>query len=122
MFFVNTRSPQSWVEGTNASLAAAAERFDNVHLIDWNGASAGHDEYFDGDGTHLTEEGAQVYIDLVYGAVEALLPSHEENAEAAVVKSPLELATDGAQDATEQAVRAIARSAAASLAPEQTAS
>lgn len=122
VFFVNTRSPQSWVEGTNASLAAAAERFDNVHLIDWNGASAGHDEYFDGDGTHLTEEGAQVYIDLVYGAVEALLPSHEENAEAAVVKSPLELATDGAQDATEQAVGAIARSAAASLAPEQAAS
>ncbi len=123
VFFVNTRSPQSWVEGQRRARCgrgrALRQRARHRLVRRQRRPRRG---LFDGDGTHLTEEGAQAYIDLVHGAVEALLPSHEENAEAAVVKSPLELATDGAQDATEQAVRAIARSAAASLAPEQTAS
>lgn len=29
----------------------AVDRHDNVHVIDWYTASAGHDEYFYGDGT-----------------------------------------------------------------------
>lgn len=70
IFMVNTRNTRDWMEGTNAELASAAERHPNVVLIDWFGASEGHDEYFAGDGTHLTEEGAQAYIQLIRDAIE----------------------------------------------------
>lgn len=118
VFFVNTRSPQSWVGQTNGAMFDAADRYENVHVIDWYTASADHDEYFDGDGTHLTEEGAQAYIGLIHDAVEPLLPEHAENDETAVVKSPLELAADGAQKAASDAVRALAARAASGLAPQ----
>ncbi|WP_101723414.1 acyltransferase family protein [Eggerthella timonensis] len=118
VFFVNTRSPQSWVGQTNGAMFDAADRYENVHVIDWYTASADHDEYFDGDGTHLTEEGAQAYIGLIHDAVEPLLPEHAENDETAVVKSPLELAADGAQKAASDAVHALAARAASGLAPQ----
>lgn len=108
VFFINTRSPQSWVGDTNGALFEARDRYSNVSVIDWYTASSGHDEYFDGDGTHLTEEGSQAYIDLVYNTVASLLPTHEEGAEAAKIKTPLELATDEAQQAATDAVRALA--------------
>lgn len=118
VFFVNTRSPQSWVGQTNGAMFDAADRYENVHVIDWYTASADHDEYFDGDGTHLTEEGALAYIGLIHDAVEPLLPEHAENDETAVVKSPLELAADGAQKAASDAVHALAARAASGLAPQ----
>ena len=40
-----------------------------MHLIDWNGLSAGHEEYFDGDGTHLTEEASAIYIEMIREAL-----------------------------------------------------
>ena len=119
VFFVNTRSPQSWVGQTNGAMFAAVDRHDNVHVIDWYPASAGHDEYFDGDGTHLTEEGARAYIGLVHDAVAPLLPVHAESDEAAVVKSPLELAADNAQKASSDTVRALAANAASNLKPRE---
>lgn len=109
VFLMNTRSPQPWVDSTNETLAAATKRFKNVSVIDWHDASAGHDEYFDGDGTHLTEEGAKAYIDLVRTAVQPLLPEHDENDKGAEVKSPVELASDNALKATSNIVRALAR-------------
>lgn len=71
VYFVNTRAPEPWIDATNAALEAAANRYDTVHLIDWSGFSAGQDRYFDGDGTHLTEEGAQAYVGLIQQAIEA---------------------------------------------------
>ena len=119
VFFVNTRSPQSWVGQTNCAMFDAVDRHDNVHVIDWYTASAGHDEYFDGDGTHLTEEGARAYIGLVHDAVAPLLPVHAESDEAAVVKSPLELAADNAKKASSDTVRALAANAANNLKPRE---
>lgn len=119
VFFVNTRSPQSWVGQTNGAMFDAVARHDNVHVIDWYTASAGHDEYFDGDGTHLTEEGARAYIGLVHDAVAPLLPVHAESDEAAVVKSPLELAADNAKKASSDTVRALAANAASNLKPRE---
>ena len=87
-------------------------------MIDWYTASADHDEYFDGDGTHLTEEGAQAYIGLIHDTVEPLLPEHAESDEAAVVKSPLELASEDAQKAASDAVHALVASAAKGMAPQ----
>lgn len=118
VFFVNTRSPQSWVGQTNGAMFDAVDRYENVHVIDWYTASADHDEYFDGDGTHLTEEGAQAYIGLIHETVAPLLPEHAESDEAAVVKSPLELASEGAQKAASDAVHALAARAASGLAPQ----
>ena len=66
---VNTRNTQDWMEGTNAEIARAPERHPNVKVVDWYGASAGHDEYFAGDGTHLTPEGAQAYVELIRQAL-----------------------------------------------------
>ena len=119
VFFVNTRSPQSWVGQTHGAMFDAVDRHDNVHVIDWYTASAGHDEYFDGDGTHLTEEGARAYIGLVHDAVAPLLPVHAESDEAAVVKSPLELAADNAKKASSDTVRALAANAANNLKPRE---
>ena len=70
VFLVNTRNTREWLESTNAELAAAPNRHGNVTLVDWYGASQGHDEYFAGDGTHLTPEGAQAYIGLIRSAIE----------------------------------------------------
>ncbi|MEG0666766.1 acyltransferase family protein [Gordonibacter sp.] len=80
IWFINTRSPLDWVPATNGAIADAAARHGNVHVIDWYGASEGREDLFDGDGTHLTEEGARFYIELVYAAIGSQLPAHPEDA------------------------------------------
>lgn len=115
VFFVNTRSPQTWMAETNAALDRAAERYSNVQVIDWYNASAPHGDWFDGDGTHLSEEGAQAYIDLVHDAIADLLPEHNANDEVAKVETPVELATNEAIEAQEAAVRSLASSIADGL-------
>ena len=77
VFLVNTRHPDDFEGSTNQALADAVDRNKNVvGLIDWHGASAGHDEYFDGDGTHLTPEGARAYIALISDAVKGYALEH----------------------------------------------
>lgn len=115
VFFVNTRSPQTWMAETNAALDRAAERYSNVQVIDWYSASAPHGDWFDGDGTHLSEEGAQAYIDLVHDAIADLLPEHNANDEVAQVETPVELATNKTVQAQEAAVRSLAGSIAENL-------
>ena len=73
VYLMNTRNTLEWCESTNDALAAVAARHDNVKLLDWFSASAGHDEYFAGDGTHLTEEGANAYIGLIREAIQTSL-------------------------------------------------
>ncbi len=77
--FVNTRSPQPWVGETNAAIARAAERYDNVRVIDWYGYSANRNDLFDGDGTHLSQKGVDEYLDLIYQEVKDDLPFHPED-------------------------------------------
>ena len=74
--FVTTRSPQGWVSSTNAALKAAADRYDNVHIVDWYSYSEGRNDLFDGDGTHLSSQGAKEYVALIHDAVEPYLPYH----------------------------------------------
>lgn len=118
-FFVNTRSPQSWMADTNAALISAADRYENAHVIDWYGASSGNDGYFDGDGTHLSEEGAQAYIALIHDTVAPLLPTHEEGAEAPKVETPLEASATKAKALTADLVRAIAEETATRMSVER---
>ena len=103
---------------TNGAMFDAVDRHDNVHVIDWYTASAGHDEYFDGDAPISPRRRAS-YIGLVHDAVAPLLPVHAESDEAVVVKSPLELAADNAQKASSDTVRALAANAASNLKPRE---
>ena len=73
VFMVNTRNDAEWLESTNAEINRTPERHPNVTVIDWFGASEGHDEYFVGDGTHLTEEGQRAYIALIQDALRSSL-------------------------------------------------
>lgn len=67
---VNTRSNTDWMNSTNAAINATPDRYPNVSVADWYSASEGHEEYFAGDGTHLTEEGAEAYIELIRAELE----------------------------------------------------
>jgi hypothetical protein len=74
---VNIRTPEDYESATNQALADAVNRNENVvGLVDWYGASAGHDEYFWGDGTHLTPEGEQAYLGLISDTVKAYALEH----------------------------------------------
>lgn len=83
VWFVTTRSTTDWQDESNAALWNAAARYSNVRIIDWFAFSANREDLFDGDGTHLTEEGAGIYTALVKSAVEAYLPEHPEDEAAA---------------------------------------
>lgn len=39
-----------------------AKTRENTYLVDWYKISEGHEEYFAGDGIHLTYEGCQAYV------------------------------------------------------------
>ena len=47
--FITTRSPRQWVQSTNDALKRAAERYENVRVIDWYAYSEGRNDLFDGD-------------------------------------------------------------------------
>lgn len=76
--FVNNRCPQPWIAANNQVFAAAAERYENVRIIDWFGYSANRNDLFDGDGTHLSAAGAQEYVQLIAQTVQPYLPPHFE--------------------------------------------
>ena len=70
-----------WIVPNNEVFARAAERYKNAILIDWYSYSANNnalfdDALFDGDGTHLSSEGAQAYVQLIYDTVKPYLPIH----------------------------------------------
>ncbi len=115
IFFVNTRSSTTWMDDTNAALQSAAERYNNVQVIDWYSYSASNGDWFDGDGTHLSEEGAQVYIDLIYDSVKSLLPEHNANDEAVEVKTPVEDAGEKVSTAVEATVKSLAETVATNM-------
>ena len=64
------------------TILSLADTYDNVTIIDWDTASAGHGEYFGGDGIHLTAEGKQAYTDLIRNALTerlfSLIPEEEK--------------------------------------------
>ena len=90
IYLVTTRSPQDWVETTNNALANTAAKYDNVYLIDWYTYSANHDDWFDGDGTHLSQNGAAIYTEMIRAALNYTTPVVEVAA-----SDEGELTTDG---------------------------
>ena len=53
----------------NAKLKALAAKHSNIHIIDWQGISKNHKEYFVADGIHLTDIGKKVYTQAIYDAI-----------------------------------------------------
>lgn len=65
VWVVNERIPGSWCDENNALLVELAATHPNIHIIDWYTYSAGHDDWFAGDGMHLTTAGADSYAAFV---------------------------------------------------------
>lgn len=53
----------------NAKLANLAQKYTNIHIIDWASISEGHSEYFVADGIHLTKEGREAYTNAIYDTI-----------------------------------------------------
>lgn len=75
IWFLTIRSPFNNPEISNETLQRAQERYPNIRVIDWAAASEGHEEYFDGDGTHLTDEGAWAFVGLIKEATKYEMPA-----------------------------------------------
>ncbi|MPZ50252.1 MAG: acyltransferase family protein [Dehalococcoidia bacterium] len=71
--FVNVKVERPWQSETNVALADGAQRFANLELVDWYGASNQRKDLFWKDDTHLNPEGISLYADLVS---EVVKPSH----------------------------------------------
>lgn len=72
---LNCRVPKPWESVVNETLAKVVESYPNAILLDWYGASKGHDAYFYQDGVHLKPAGAEAYCKII---VEALSSNCEE--------------------------------------------
>ena len=69
IYFVTVRNPYPIQDSNNEMLRANAATNANAGIIDWNGASEGHDDYIVADGTHPTAEGMEVYAKLIRQAL-----------------------------------------------------
>ncbi len=80
IFWVNVTNDED--VHVNEKLLNFANQHGNVHLIDWNSASKGHDEYFYADGIHLTSKGIKAYSEVIYNSVyEVYLDNFEKEKE-----------------------------------------
>ncbi len=70
LFVVTVRAPYvNWEAPNNQKIHEFTESRDNTYVIDWYQISEGHGEYFADDGTHLSSEGIQAYVDGIRSAV-----------------------------------------------------
>ncbi|MFV0315509.1 MAG: acyltransferase family protein [Microthrixaceae bacterium] len=61
VILVNAKVERPWESISNERTARAAERYDNVVLVDWNALAGSHPEWFVADGTHLRPAGQLAY-------------------------------------------------------------
>jgi len=72
VLLVTVRVNTSWQNSVNQTLHDAATRYPAVQLVDWYAYSAGHGDWFGGDGTHFRTEsgpGTNAYADLLVGSI-----------------------------------------------------
>lgn len=73
VFLVNVRANVPQMEETNLFIAQLAETHPNVEVIDWCTESTGHDDFFAGDGTHLSPDvGAPAFQQMLLRYLETL--------------------------------------------------
>jgi hypothetical protein len=75
VIWLNQREFKAGRAGMNAELAAAAGRYGNLQVIDWNAEVAAHPEDVYADGIHLTPPGQVAMAALVRRAFDAYLAS-----------------------------------------------
>ena len=75
LWLVNNRMPDPFQDENNRLIAECAERHDNVHVIDWYGYTAGHDEIFEPDGTHPTYASRYAFPELLVEAIGYEVPT-----------------------------------------------
>lgn len=69
VYLCTVRVPLALQDMNNQLFKDVAAQYDNVDVIDWYAESAGHDEYFWSDGTHLRPEGAEAYVLMLRRAI-----------------------------------------------------
>ena len=69
VYLVTARVPLALQDISNDLFKRVAEEYDNCEVIDWYAQSAGHDEYFWDDGTHLRPEGAGACVLMLRAAI-----------------------------------------------------
>lgn len=69
VFLVTARVPLALQDLNNDLFRQVAAQYSNCEVIDWYATSAGHDEYFWDDGTHLRPEGADAYVLMLREAI-----------------------------------------------------
>lgn len=78
LFVVNVKVPETFESYNNKQLAAFADKYANVHLIDWYSLVKEHmSEYLWNDKTHLKPTGARAYQDLIYENIKGYLPESD---------------------------------------------
>ena len=66
---VNDKVPRPWEEHNNNLFAAAVPRFANAVLVDWHAIGESHPDAFVDDGVHMTQDGIQLYLDLLHSGM-----------------------------------------------------
>jgi peptidoglycan/LPS O-acetylase OafA/YrhL len=67
--WINVAVPRQWEDRNNRTIAAYAERYPNVRLVDWHAASQGRRDLFGDDDVHPNARGARVLALLVADAL-----------------------------------------------------
>ncbi len=65
VILLNAKVERPWEAISNERTAAAAERHDNVVLVDWYGMASEHPDWFTADGTHLRPAGQLAYAQAI---------------------------------------------------------
>ncbi|WP_183095110.1 acyltransferase family protein [Nocardioides stalactiti] len=68
VFLITPRVDRTWESTSVAAIESVARRFDNVRVVDFHEAAAGHPGYFTSDGVHLTSDGVKVLVRLIVAA------------------------------------------------------
>jgi len=77
IFWINVTNDES--VHVNDNLYLLAQKYDNLHIIDWNFKSKNHPEYFVADGIHLSEIGKKAYVQTIYDSIyEVYLKEYQE--------------------------------------------
>jgi hypothetical protein len=61
--------PRLWEADVNQKLHDGAARWKNAHVLEWRDFAGSHDDWFAGDGFHVTRAGAQAYALFVLNGI-----------------------------------------------------